>query len=422
MTAFIGRLPRFAVAGLLAATSIVALVSPAGAQTAPPFAALLRQSTTAPRLAESEAEIERAQGVAEQARARPNPTIGVLTENVAGSSPYRGFNGAETTFQYSQPFEIGGKRSARIAAGEAGIVAARARDLDARVTYAYDLARAYAAAEISDRRIGLAEDEVEEATADLRAARALVGAGKEARLRSLQAETAIDALAAELDLAKANRIMAYARLAALAGVEQPYTGLSESLLDQDGSASIAVAIDPLQAPTYLSARAERDAAERRVTAERKRTNADVTAVVGVRRLEFDNATAAVAGVSIPLRIFDRNRGNIAASQAELRAADARLAMARYDAQAAAQAGVAQLTAAYARVAAADTAMKTAYETYRLARIAYQAGKSPLVELLAARHGLGAARGVVLDARIARLEARASLARLAGRTFAGEPIQ
>src|SRR3546814_8429747 len=61
---------------------------------------------------------------------------------------YRGIDRAETTLQYSQPLEIGGKRSARIAAGEAGVAASRARDRDAKIRYAYDLARAYAAAAI----------------------------------------------------------------------------------------------------------------------------------------------------------------------------------------------------------------------------------------------------------------------------------
>src|SRR3546814_16958992 len=78
--------------------------------------------------------------------------------------------------------------------------------------------------------------------------------------------------------------------------------------------------------SFLAAQAEREAAERRLTAEQKRAIPDVTAIVGVRRLDYENATALTAGVSIPLNIFDRNRGNIAASQAEAQAAAARLAM------------------------------------------------------------------------------------------------
>jgi cobalt-zinc-cadmium efflux system outer membrane protein len=46
----------------------------------------------------------------------------------------------------------------------------------------------------------------------------------------------------------------------------------------------------------------------------------------------------------------------------------------------------------------------------------------LIELLAARHGLGVARGVRLDAAAARFEAAANLARLQGLTITGEPVQ
>ena len=50
------------------------------------------------------------------------------------------------------------------------------------------------------------------------------------------------------------------------------------------------------------------------------------------------------------------------------------------------------------------------------------GKAPLIERLAARHNLGAARGVILDADIARLDARANLARLSGLSITGEAVQ
>jgi cobalt-zinc-cadmium efflux system outer membrane protein len=433
MTAFIGRLLRCAVSGMMAATCVVALslgagahaqteTAPPQAQVAPPYATLLRQAGDAPRLAASEADIRRAEGLSEQARARPNPSISVLTENVAGSSPYRGFDRAETTLQYSQPIELGGKRSARMAAGQAGVALSHARDRDARVAFAYDLARAYAAAEIADRRISLAEDEVEEAQSDLHAAQALVDAGKEARLRALQAHSALNEESAALELARANRIGAYARLSGLVGTEQPYASLSESLLDGSAKAPIVGPVDPQSTSTFIVAQAEREAASRRLEVERRRATPDITANVGVRRLDYENSTAVVGGISIPLHIFDRNRGNIAASRAEIDAAEARLAMARNEARAEGQAAAAELAAAETRVTAAADAQATADETYRLARIAYEAGKSPLVELLAARHGLGAARGVVLDARIAHFEARARLARLAGRTITGEPIQ
>jgi len=397
-------------------------VTSAPAQTAPPFAQLYNDTREAPRQIELDAEIDRAEGLARQAHARPNPTISVMTENVAGQTPYRGFDRSENTLQLNQAIEIGGKRSSRIAAGKAGVTAAAARTRDARLAYAYDLAMAYGAAEIADRRIELADEEVNEASGDMRAVQALVQAGKEARLRGLQAETEVNALRSLVDAAKAERVGAYARLAALAGEEVGFTSLAEPLLPRFEAKGAYGPIDPLQTAPYVAALAERDAARQRVSAARHQANPDLTVSVGVRRLEIDKANAFIAGLSVPLPLFDRNRGNVNAAEADLRAAEARDAGMLLSIKAEIAASLALNEAADARIAAADRTLQTAEEAYRLARISYEAGKSPLLELLAARHGVGVARGVVLDAAAARLEARARLARLEGTTITGEPVQ
>ena len=171
MNGFSGRWCACVVTGVFAATG---LSRPALADPAPPFAQLFRQTSESPRIAVLEAEVARAQGLAEQAGAKPNPTISLSSENFLGSAPYGGFSRAETTLQVNQPIELGGKRSARVAAGQATVVASRARAIEGRLTDAYDLARAYGLAEIADRRIALAEDEVEEAAANVKLARALV--------------------------------------------------------------------------------------------------------------------------------------------------------------------------------------------------------------------------------------------------------
>jgi cobalt-zinc-cadmium efflux system outer membrane protein len=409
----------------LALAGTLAALSPAGAawsQTAPPFAQLLNQTRESPRVTLLDADVARARGLAEQARARPNPSINVYAENFVGDLTRNARNQEQTTFQIDQPIELGGKRSARIAAGEAGIAAAQARNRDGRLVYATELARAYAAAEIADRRIGLAEDEVEEATADLKVARALVGAGKEARLRQVQAETELNTLQAELETARAQKMVALAHLSALAGMATPFTGISESLLDRLNAKPATGPMDPMQATTVRVAEAEREAAARLVTVQQRLAIPNVTAQLGVRQLRVANGPAVVAGVSVPLPIFDRNRGNVAAARADLQSAEARAAAARLDAETGTRAALALITAADSRAAAAERTMATAEEGYRLARIAYEAGKSPLIELLAARHNLGTARGVILDAAAARLDARANLARLSGLTITGEPVQ
>ena len=111
---------------LLLGLSLQSLLAGAAlADPAPPFRELLRQAqATAPRLAEARAEIARAEGLARQAGAMPNPTLGVEVENFATSN---GVNMAETTASIEQTIELGGKRSARIAAGRADVEAARRR-------------------------------------------------------------------------------------------------------------------------------------------------------------------------------------------------------------------------------------------------------------------------------------------------------
>jgi outer membrane protein, heavy metal efflux system len=403
--------PRLAV---LLSTSILALSAGASlAEPAPPYQVLVQQSQRAPRLAESQAAVEQAQGLARQAGARPNPTLGVDVENFSGSGPFKGLGGAETTASIEQTLELGGKRPARIAAGRAEVEAARARSLQTGAEFAFDLADAYAQAEAAERRVELAAESLALAQEDAGVATALVRAGKESDLRSVQARAATQAARADLDEARAGRATAFAKLTALVGAPASYTSLSASLLSHADKPEAFRAPDPLASPGYLAAQAAREAAARRVRVEQTRAAPDVTVSLGVRRLAGDDSTAMVGGVSVPFPVFDRNRGNISASQAELRGAEARLNAARLDAEAEARSGVARAEAAQSRIQAAGEGERAAEEAYRLTRIGYEGGKLPLSELLNTRRALAEAHAQTLNARLERLSAEAALARLQG---------
>jgi cobalt-zinc-cadmium efflux system outer membrane protein len=168
-----------------------------------------------------------------------------------------------------------------------------------------------------------------------------------------------------------------------------------------------------------SALAEREAAARRVTVERTRAAPDVTALFGIRRLTGDNATVFVGGVSVPLPLFDKNRGNIAGSLAQLDAAEARLNAARIEAENGYRSAAAQARAAETRVSASTQAETSADEVYRLVGVGYDAGRTPLIELLTTRRNLTVSQAATLDARLARITAEAALARLFGRIPFGD---
>lgn len=404
------RRPPRAVLLLLAAIGAPAA---ALAEPAPPYAALLAQArSNAPRVAETAAQVSQAEGLARQAGARPNPVLGVEVENFSGSGPYGGLDFAETTATLAQTLELGGKRQARVLAGRAGVLAARAGADLANTEFAAQLAVAYAEAEAAAAKLGQADEALEAAESDARAARQLVDAGREAELRALQAAAERDAARAERDEALAAREGAFARLSAMVGSPVAFDTVSESLLTRASSSPSPGAAPP---PGVTAARTARDAAAARVRVETRQAVPDVTVSAGVRRLAGDDATALVAGISTPLPLFNRNRGAAQAARAELSGAEARLRQAEFDAVADLRAAQAQARSATARVEAAGAGEAAAAEAYRLARLGYEAGRLPLLELSSARRALAAARVRNLDARLARVRAEAEIARLTGRT-------
>lgn len=404
------RPPRFALGCALAAFAAV-LASPAWADPAPSFAELLARLDQTPATLEAGALVDAAEARARQARVRPNPTLALDAENAFGSGPFSGYDNAETTLSITQDLELWGRRTARInaARADAGTASLR-RDL-AVVDAAGRLALVYADAEAAERRAMLAEETLSLTLADARAALVLVEEGREPLLRGIQGESEAAAARAGLDEAIAERDAAFARLTAVAMLIEPVTTIEASLLDLAPASALAPTD---QTPTVRVAEAERSAAESRIAVERTRSRPDVSASVGLRRYEAEDATALTFGLSLPLPLFDRNRGNIEAAQADFRAADARLMTARQEAQADRAAAQARLRASVSRVNAADAGVTSAEEAYRLSRIGFEAGRISQLELRATRTALVNARTAAVDARLARVRAEIDLARQDGR--------
>lgn len=389
----------------------MAALSPvAWADPAPAYADLLARLDQTPAAVEASALSEAAEARVRQSRARPNPVAGLELENALGSGPYSGTGNAEATVSVSQDLELWGRRGARIGVARAEALSVGLRSRLALVDAAGRLALAYADAEAADRSADLAREALELTLADARGALKLVEEGREPLLRGIQAESESAAARATLDEAMAERDAAFARLTSVAQLEAPVTAVSVSLIELTPVAQ-TTGDDPLSVQV---AEAERTTAERRVEAERIRARPDVTASVGVRRFEAEDATALTLGLSLPLPLFDANRGNVDAARADHRAAEARVAAARQDAISDRLAAQARLRASSSRVNAADAGVTAAGEAYRLSRLGFEAGRISQLELRVSRGALVAARQSAIDARLARARAEIDLARLEGR--------
>jgi len=410
------RRPRIA-AGCALVAIATAFGSPAWADPAPSFEALLERIGLTPTTLEADALLDAAEARVRQARVRPNPELGLEAENAFGTGPFSGYDNAETTLSLTQDLELWGRRGARVAVAKADAGTAGLRRDLATVEAGGRLALVYAEAEAAQRRFLLAEEALAVTIADTRAALILVEEGREPLLRGIQGESEAAAARATLDEAGAERDAAFARLTAVAMLPTPVTSIDTSLIDR---APAAVDLTAGAALQVRVAEAERAAAESRINVERVRARPDIRASVGVRRYGAEDATALTFGLSLPLPLFDRNRGNIDAAQADFRAAAARLMGARQEAEADRNAAVARLAASTSRVSASDAGVSAAEEAYRLSRIGFEAGRISQLELRSSRAALISARNAAVDARLARVRAEIDLARLQGRAPFGTP--
>lgn len=380
--------------------------SPAFAEPVSLSDALARGQDVSPRIAKAKAELKVAEGRAIQAGVRPNPTISAEVENFSGTGPYRTFGQTETTVAVSQPFELGGKRRARkeVAAAERAFAQVALRKAEADLSY--DIIVSHAELRAAEDRAVLARQVLARAVELARIAETLVDVGRDPPLTKLRADALLAEAKAGKLRAEADLLSARQRLALLIGSEDPE--LSAAIQDFPALPTLA---DGMQSLDERLAAAERDAAAARVKLAQAEGVPDITASGGVRNFRESRDTAFIIGVSIPLPVFNRNHGNIAAARAIGDAAEAQLAQTRLDARFSRRDAELMLAAANDRVAALSGAsLFQANEAARVAELGYQQGKFTLIELIDAQEAQTSANLKLIEAELDRARALAALGR------------
>lgn len=380
--------------------------------------ALEEAEARSPAVVAARAEVEAARGRLQQARLRFNPSLNVDVENFAGTGPYSGFNGTETTVSVNQRLDLGGRRRARMTLAEAELAVQEYRFAISRADLGLQVRDLFAAGIAARDNLALARENEVRAREVSRIARALVDAGKEPPLRGLRADAAVAQATAAVRAAEAEEAAARRSLAALFGLETPPSELSGSdLLPPPPVVSAVQTLD------VRLAEAERAIADAQLRQARAEGRLDPYVGVGVRQLRETGDRALIANFSLPLPVFDRNQGNVAAARSDIRAAEARRNSVLANTQAAIANARAAVDAADARVAALEgSGTYQAREALRLAELSYRAGKSSLIELLDAQQAYAETQVELIAARRARSEAQATLARQASAVTDLEPTQ
>ncbi len=374
----------------------------------------LRQALTLARdsdvgLAASEARIEAASGALRQAGVSPNPAIGVEVENFPRSNLNTPFHRSEATLYYQRIVERGDKREARINASRADLEVVRLRrivrglDLFQSVEAAWNEAvAAEASVQIAAEQLSTVQAFQEEVRRRVEAARDPLFAGARVDTQVIQAQIAFD---------QARLVADNARRALAAYWSNP----TDHPLDvgEFENTDIGLPVLPAQSVDLALLEAVRETADAQIAVEQSRAVPDLTLRGGVRYIEDGRDLAFVVGGSLPIGIYDTNRGNIERAEAERLAADREIAAARLARvrdtvrlQARIEANAAEAIRIEAEV------LPKAEETVALVRDGFNRGGFSYIDVIDAQRAL-------IEARMRRIEAlkafhtdRAALNRIA----------
>lgn len=369
--------------------------------------ALEEAAARSPTIVAAEAEVSAAEARLRQAGYRTNPELSVEVENFAGTGELRGLRSTETTVAVNQRLDLGGRRSARVSAAEAELTVQRLRLSIAKADLSQAVREQFARSIAAREKLAQATENEERARELARVAGILVEAGRDPPLRALRARSAYAQAQAEREAAEASELAARSSLAALLGASQPIGSVAGSALNVTPAE-----VNPEVSLDVRLADAERGAAQAGVRQQLAERRIDPAVGVGVRHVRETGDVGLVAGISMPLRLFDRNQGNIEAARQTANAADARRESALATTTAKARNAVANVEAARRRVDALENAaVPEATEALRLAELSYREGRASLIELIDIQNAYTASRSSLTEARLELAIATAELGRI-----------
>lgn len=352
--------------------------------------AVERALAASPRLVSAKADIRSAQGEAEQAGYRPNPELGFEAENVGGNGRYRGVDSAVYTLGFSQKFETGGKRALRSEAAEQKISLRNIQLADEHLELVEQVTIAYSRLVATQEQLSLARERSELARELLNEVEERVQAAREPAIQRHKAQIAL--ARAQLTEETLDRELKHSQQV----LASFWLGHDESLRYDD--AHFFALVEPVSEeelveglrrhPEFLYRKAEQKRQRALMKLEKAQALPDPSVQLGVRRFEETGDQAVVLGLSVPLPVFNRNRGNIVRSRAGLdKAASDRdntwIALSNEALQALED----MLNAYRQALTLSATIIPSAESAFQLAREGYRSGRFPYLEVLDAQRTL-----------------------------------
>jgi cobalt-zinc-cadmium efflux system outer membrane protein len=376
--------------------------------------AVRRALRFSPAVQAAEIEIDAKRAEALQAGLRPNPELAGDIENVGESDQ-------ESTLELAQVFELGGKRLKRVRAAELEVGVAAWELEAARLRVASDTAQAFVDVLASQDRIAILDDLQTVAEKLSAAVSERVKAGNaspvEAQRTQIEIARAKADLRAETTLLESNK----RRLTNNWGAQSADFGEAQGQLATTNHLPSIQQVSLYLESNPELARWATEMTRRRAVLSLARATAipDLTLGAGARRVEENDETGAVLSLSVPLPLFNRNQGNVAAAQT-------RIFKGERESLAAKTAVTGVLLEAYGRLVFAAEKLKgleteilpASQDVYSATIDGYTAGKFDLLNVLDAQRTLFATRLEIVNARAEFQKAKVQIEALIGRGLNG----
>ncbi|MCL4477197.1 MAG: TolC family protein [Nitrospirae bacterium] len=368
-----------------------------------------------PELSAARLEVQAREARIIQARVFQNPEIELVVENI-GNKDLQGFDGAASTLSLGQTFELGGKRSKRTN------LAALDRDLaqwdfeGKKQDVILEVTKSFLDVLSEQERVRLHEELVKLAEQSFDTVAARVKAGKVSPIDETKASAASSL--AKIDLERARRSLDAARKKLSALLD----GALPVIFTVKGSLEVSPSI-----PTYKElleriqgnpdiARWEQETEQRGIALALEKANRIPNPVIkgGVRRFNEAKETAFVVGISLPLPIFNTNRGSILEAEKRLTKAEKEKKTAVLRTQTALSDAYQTLSSSFVEVTTLKADVLPALQNaYDAVHEGYSFGKFGYLDVLDAQRTLFEAKIKYIDSLAAHKKAYADIERLRG---------
>ena len=329
-----------------------------------------------------------------------NPELSLEIENFAGSGAFDGVDAAEITLSLSQSFPLGGdikrrKDLARLQGRLAGWDYESARvALLTEVTQRYmDVLAAQRQVELARESLALAEQVAESIGHRIDAGDAPAVERSRATVPVATARIALRRVERSLESARVQLSLTW-------GSSSPAFKTVMGDLDSVEAPPPVTAFAALISQNPDVARWVTEIASRQAEMELARAEAvpDMTAGLGYRWFNETDDSALVAGVSIPLPVFDRRQGDVLAARFGVASARNQQRAVELRIEAAIASAYARLANAYDEVVGLrDDALPPATQAYHDIRQAFERGNLGYLDVLDAERTLIGLRQQYLDA-------------------------